>query len=274
MPGGAGQLSRGGGGQGRGAVTAEPSWAAERPSRRDPGEVGPPSGCRRSRGCPDAGQAGRCPVRLVRSRRGDVRPTGRADIQRPRVRCPRVRCPVPSRCPDGPGSGVRGAAAALSAARWPLEWLGVAGRSGRAQRVDVPVVRGRRGRLPASGRTARGWCGVGRGWLARGSTLGQGRRLAGVPAAAPPGRRADTGAGPGQGAGRVAGEHGAEQVLTGPAGRPGQVAGVVPDHGPGSRGGDHAGWSLGWWWSRGVQLRRARSVRWGSSLRPQRGRGA
>jgi hypothetical protein len=93
MPGGAGQLSSGGGGQGRGAgaVTAEPSWVAEHPRRPDPGKVGPPSGCRRSRGCPDAGQAGRCPVRLVQSRRGDVRPTGRADVKRPCVRCPGVR---------------------------------------------------------------------------------------------------------------------------------------------------------------------------------------
>jgi hypothetical protein len=30
-----------------------------------------------------------------------------------------------------------------------------------------------------------------------------------------------------------------------PAGRPGQVAGVVLTNGPGPRGGDHAGWSLG-----------------------------
>jgi hypothetical protein len=28
--------------------------------------------------------------------------------------------------------------------------------------------------------------------------------------------------------------------------RPGQVAGVVPDHGAGQGGGDHARWSLGW----------------------------
>ena len=141
-----------------------------------------------------------------------------------------VSAALPPRCPRRAGP--------WSSSVWRAARPGAAGRRGA-------VVCGRRGRLPASGRTGRGWCGVGRGWLARGSTLGQGRRLAGVPAAAPPGRRADTGAGPGQGAGRVAGEHGAEQVLTGPAGRPGQVAGVVPDHGPGSRGGDHAGWSLG-----------------------------
>jgi len=63
-----------------------------------------------------------CPPRPVRG--GDVRPAGRADIQRPRVRCPGVRCIRVSgrtglRCPR---------AVALSAPRWALEWLGVAGR--------------------------------------------------------------------------------------------------------------------------------------------------
>jgi len=245
--------------------------AGRAPQASGPGEVGPPSGW-----SPVARMSGRrpgrsLPVRLVRSAVGmSVQPVERtSSIRASGVHASGVQCHP--RCPDGPGSGVRGAAAALSAPRWPLEWLGVAGRPGRAQRVDVaPWSAGGVVACRASGRTGRGWCGVGRGWLARGSTLGQGRRLAGVPAAAPPGRRADTGAGPGQGAGRVAGEHGAEQVLTGPAGRPGQVAGVVPDHGPGSRGGDHAGWSLGWWWSRGVQLRRAYSARWGAAC----GRGA
>jgi len=129
------------------------------------------------------------------------------------------RCPV-SRCPAGHApSGVRGAAAGLSAG-WPLEWLGVAGRP----------------RLGAAGRRAPG--GLWAAWLPacirpdgkgmarrlavparRRVDRSQGRRVAGVPAAAPPWpRRADMGAGPGQGAGRVAGEHGTEQVLTGPAG--------------------------------------------------------
>jgi hypothetical protein len=248
--------------------------AGRAPQASGPGEVGPPSGCRRSRGCPDAGQAGRClsvssgprwgcPSSRSSGHLASARPVSTRPVSSaiPGVRTDRapVSAALPPRCPRRAGP--------WSSSVWRAARPGAAGRRGA-------VVCGRRGRLPASGRTGRGWCGVGRGWLARGSTLGQGRRLAGVPAAAPPGRRADTGAGPGQGAGRVAGEHGAEQVLTGPAGRPGQVAGVVPDHGPGSRGGDHAGWSLGWWWSRGVQLRRVYSVRWGSSLRPRRGRSA
>jgi hypothetical protein len=127
--GGAGQLSRGGGGQGRGAgaVTAEQSWVAERPRRRNPGEVGPPSGCRRSRGCPDAGQAGRCPVRLVRSAVGmSVQPVERtSSIHASGVQCIQVT--------GRTRSGVRGAAAALSA-RWTRSgsvWRAApAGRSG------------------------------------------------------------------------------------------------------------------------------------------------
>jgi hypothetical protein len=84
----------------------EPSWVAEHPRRRDPGEVGPPSGW-----SPVARMSGRrpgrslpCPQRPVR--RGDVRPAGRADMQRPRVRCPRVRCPR-VRCPGVRCPGVR-----------------------------------------------------------------------------------------------------------------------------------------------------------------------
>ena len=44
-------------------VTAEPTCVAKRPRYRDPGEVRRPADGRRSRGCPDTGQAGRCPVR-------------------------------------------------------------------------------------------------------------------------------------------------------------------------------------------------------------------
>ena len=161
---------------------------AERPQAPYLGEVGPPRGCRRSRGCPDAGRAGRClSARPVR--RGDVRPTGRADVQHPGVRCPGVRgIQVSGRT----GSGVRGAAAALSAPRWTPEWLS-GGPPGRAQRVDVPRSAGGVGacphragregdvrRLPVPAR--------------RRVDRRQGRRLAGVPAAAPPWpRRADTG---------------------------------------------------------------------------------
>jgi hypothetical protein len=192
---------------------------AERPRRRDPGEVGPLRGGRRSRGCPGAGQAGRCPVRLVRSAVGmSVQPVERTSS----VHASGVQASGASRCPAGQASGVRGAAAALSAPRWTPEWLGVAGRPGRAQRVDVPPWPvGRRGRLPASGRTRRDGAAV----AVAGShevDVAQGRRLAGVPAAAPPWpQRADAGAGPGPGCRPVAGSMGqsrcwTEQVLTGP----------------------------------------------------------
>jgi hypothetical protein len=196
MPGGAGQRSSDGGGQGRGAgaVTAEPSWAAERPRRCDPGEVGPPSGCRRSPGCPDAGQAGRCPVRLVRSAVGmSVRSSGRPASTRlvsRRPRHPGVRTDTlwcPRRC--------RRAVCALDP--------GVARRGGPprpGQRVDVP-----RGLWAAWSPACIGPAGKGMArrwpWLARTRVdVAQGRRLAGVPAAAPPWpQRADTGAGPGPG---------------------------------------------------------------------------
>jgi hypothetical protein len=168
----------------------EPSWVAEHPRRRDPGEVGPPSGW-----SPVARMSGRrpgrslpCPPRPVRD--GDVRPTGRADIQRPAR--PVSKRPGPSRCPDGPASGVRGAAAALSA-RWI--WSGSVWRATPVGRSGSTCPRG----LPAAwspaciGPDGKGRGGGCRCLLAGGSTLAQGRRLAGVPAAAPPGRRADTG---------------------------------------------------------------------------------
>jgi hypothetical protein len=160
MPSGAGQLSSGCGGQA----------AAQVPS---------PSGRRSDRSLP-------CP--RPRSRRGDVRPTGRADVQRPGVRCPGVRCIQVSgrtglRCPRRCRRAVR---AALD-----LEWLGVAGRP-RVGAVGrrVAVVRGRRGRLPASGRTGRD--GAALAVLARRRvTVAQGRLLGRRPgwgAAWPPGR--------------------------------------------------------------------------------------
>jgi hypothetical protein len=182
------------------------------PRRHDVGEVGPPSGCRRSRdvrtpaassgppwGCPSNRSSGRpasrCPVSGVRC------PAGQALVSAP-LPCPRRAGPGVARCGGPPRPGAAGRRAA--------------------------VVCGRRGRLPASVLTGRRWCGVGRGWLARGSTVAQGRHLAGVPAAAPPWpQRADTGAGPGQGAGRVAGSMGQSRCSPAPAGRPRQVVGVV-----------------------------------------------
>jgi hypothetical protein len=244
MPGGAGQLSSGGGGQGRGAgaVTAEHSWVAERPQAPYLGEVGPSRGCRRSQGMSGRRPGRSLPVRSsgppwgCPSDRSSGRPASRCPVSRrpghPGVRPDRLWCP--RRCR-------RAVRAALDpgVAR-------VAGRPGRAQRVDVPPVRGRGGRLPASGLTGRAWCGGCRCLLAGGSTVAR--------AAAWPATRRRRRLGPGgptralvqgQDAGWVAGERGTQQVLTGPAGRPGQVAGVVLTNGPGPRGGDHAVWSLG-----------------------------
>jgi hypothetical protein len=217
-----------GGGQdaSTGAVTAEPSWVAERPgavtwvsraaqrvvagarmSGRRPG---------RSLPCPRPGPAVGRP-----SSRSSGHPTSRCLVSG--VRCPVSRRPLPrrpvSRCPDGQASAVRGTAAARSASRWTWSgwvWgaapLGPVGRGGpRCPRAG--------GRLPASGVTGSDGAAVGRARAAPRSTVVQGRRLAGVVAAAPPGRRADMGLVQGQGVGRV-GEPGTQQVLTGPpAGR-------------------------------------------------------
>jgi hypothetical protein len=179
------------------------------------------------------------------------------------VRCPGVRCPGVRtdrlRCPRHCRRAVR---VALD-----LEWLGVgAARLGAVDRGPRCPRAG--GRLPASGLTRRRWYG---GWpcpAATRSTVARGRGLAGVPAAAPPGRH---GLVQGQGAGRV-GEPGTQQVLTGPpAGRPGgRRRGARP------WGVDPAAVTT-------LGGRSARVVRWrpapegppgsvGSSLRPQRGR--
>ena len=273
MPSGAGQLSSGGGqGRGAGATTAEPSWVAERPRRRDPGAVGPPSAW-----SPGAGMSGRrsgrslpCPPRPgppwgCPSNRSSGHPASTGPVsRRPVSTGPVSRRPV--------HSGVRTDRPAVSAAlppRCPRRAGSGAARCGRppgwAQPVDVP--RGRRAAWsPARiGPDGKGWCCVGRRWLAGGSTADLGRRIVGAQAAAPPRRLADKGAGPahgcwsvGWGARERVGAHQSPQL------RPGQVAGVVPDHGAGPGGDDHAAWSLGEGWSGGVQLRRAHSVRPGA----------
>ena len=139
------------------------------------------------------------------------RPTSGSGVQV--SRCPVSRRPV-SRCPDGQ--------AALSAALPPRgprrAGPGVAGCGGRpAGRSGSRCPRYPGGWSPACiGPEGKRWCG---GWpcpAATRSTVAQGRGLAGVPAAAPPGRH---GLVQGQGAGWM-GEPGTQQVLTGlPAGR-------------------------------------------------------
>jgi hypothetical protein len=166
MPSGAGQLSSG---------------AAVRAA----GQVPSPSGRRPDRSLP-------CPPRPVPPWGMSVQPVERTSS----VHASGVQVSGASRCPDRQACGVRGAAAALSAPRR----TGVRAAPGWAQRVDVPSwSAGGVVACLASGLTRSGGGGVGRGWLAPGSTGAQGRRLAGVPAPAPPGRRADTGAGPGPG---------------------------------------------------------------------------
>jgi hypothetical protein len=192
---------------------------------------GRPASGRRSRGYPDTGHAGR---RLSASsvRRADVRPIGHADV-RPVSTRPVSTRPVPSRCPDGRASGVRGSAAALSAPRWPLEWLGAASRPGWAQWVRrAAVIRGRRGRLPASGLKGRDGAALAVGgshegrrqtWAA--ASHAHRRRLA----ASPPGRQGSWSSARVPVGWLRAREHpGAHQS---PQVRPGQAAGVVPDHG-------------------------------------------
>jgi hypothetical protein len=137
MPGGAGRLSSGGGGQ---AVAPVRHRGAVLDGRAPPGAVtrarsGRPAGGRRSRECPDAGQAGRCPVRLVRSAMGmSVQPVERTSS----VQASGVQVSGASRCPDGPASGVGGAAAGLSALCWTWSGWGWRAAPSWARPVDVP----------------------------------------------------------------------------------------------------------------------------------------
>jgi hypothetical protein len=199
-------------GRGAGAITAEPSWV-ERPGRRDRARSDCPAAGRRSRGCPDAGQTGRCPVRLVRSTVGmSVQPVERTSG---------VQASGASRCPGHPG--VRTDRPLVSAALPPRDPRRAGLWSGSVGGPPQPGAASRRAPCPRAawspariGPDGKGGGGVGRACLARRLTVARAaawpasrlrRRLAAGPTA---------GAGPGQGASRVAGEHGTEQVLPGP----------------------------------------------------------
>jgi hypothetical protein len=164
-----------------------PEWPSA-PKRRDPGEVGPPSGWSPVAGSVRTRPGRSLPCPRPQSHRADVRPAGRADIQCPDVRCPGVQC---IRCPDGQASGVRALPRCpRRAGSWSGSvWRAAAPRLGAAGR-RAAVVRGRRGRLLASGLTGRD--GTTWPWLARtrvdrspGPPLGW---LPGCGAAWPPGR--------------------------------------------------------------------------------------
>jgi hypothetical protein len=245
------------------------------PGAVTPGEVGPPSGCRRSRDVRTP--AG--PVVALSASSGPpwaVRPTGRADLQQPGVRCPGVRCSVhpgvrPDRlwCPRRCRRPVR-AALDPGVARWR------AAPAGRSESTCP-------GGLWAAWSPARigpdgkGWRGGCRCLLAGGSTVARpplGRRPGGGATLA---QRADTGAGPGPGCPAGGGEHGTEQVLTGPAGRPRRSPAWCPTMGLDQE----VVTTLGGRWARVVRWRPVPEGLLGSvgeqpaaAARPQRVRGA
>jgi hypothetical protein len=233
---------RRGQGHGAGFVTAEPSWVAKRPQTLRPGRS--LAAQRVVAGREDVRTPATPVVALSASsvRRADVRPIGHADVRCPRVRCPRDRC-HPGVRTDGPP-----VSAALQP-RCPHPGMARCGRPSRwTQWVRrAAVVRGRRGRPPAYGSEGKGWCCVGRGWLARGSTADWAAashayrlrcRLAACRQGSWSSARVPVG--------WLGSTRTSRCSPIPPQVRPGPVAGVVPDHGAGQGGGDHAPWSLGW----------------------------
>jgi hypothetical protein len=269
-----------------GVVTAEPSWVAERRRRGNPSELWPPSRHRRRRGrpgCPDAGHAVRRSVRVR------CPPCGRTSVQlvwrtsgvhasgvhAPGVHAPGVHASgvirvsgwTPVRCPR------------------PLQprWI----RNTSVRRDQPRLVHWVR-RVAVVGERLGRRC-PNRAWRARdGRTLAvrgshEGRRqtwrcFAGVQAAAPrspPGR-------PGESWSRarcrsVGGEQGRSRCSQVPAGAcwAGCRRAGRPWAGPG--GGDHARWSVRWWWSGVVRRWRAHPVQreqTAAAARPRYVRGA
>jgi hypothetical protein len=270
MPGGAGQLSSGGGVRDAAQVPSPRSrrgWPSA-PRRRTWARSGRPGGVAgREDVRTPAGPVVACP--LVRSAVGmSVRPVERTSS----IQVSGVQASGASRCPDGQ--------ALVSAALPPRCPRRAGPRSGSvagrpAGRSGSTCPGPRAGWAPARiGPDGKGMCGGCRCLLAGGSTVA---RAAAWPASRRrrrlgPGGPTRAGPGPGcrPGGGGAWDAEGASPV---PPQGVGAVAGVVPDHGLGPRGGDHAEWSLGLGWSGGVQLRRAPPGSLGSSLRPQRGRG-
>src|SRR4029453_14141535 len=156
-------------GAGRQLVTAEPSWVAERRRRCNLEQgLGTSAGGRRGRGrrgCPDAGHALRCPVRVLRPPNGPPS-TGRAGVRCPSDRCPGDRCDPGVRTDTRPVSA--SGASALSARRWILGWVAAAGQA----------------LLGGLGGGGKRWSFVGHAGLAWVDGI-PGRRFACAPAAAP-----------------------------------------------------------------------------------------
>jgi hypothetical protein len=251
-----------------GVVTAEPSSVAERRRRGNSSEV---CAVQPAVAVVVAVEDVRTPATpfVARSafsvRRAGVRPTGRADVRCPGDRCPR---PLHSGCPDGHASGVCGLC--VRAVRTALD----PGRRCRgaalvwAPRVRrVAVVRERRGRRRPNRASREGMvvcrqCMAGMSIDGRPGPPLRTHRGCGAALAAWPTK----GAGPAPGCRSVGLEarEGAEVLTSPPQVPPGQVAGVMLDHGAGPGGGDHAPWSLSWCWSRVVRRWRARPVQRGA----------
>jgi hypothetical protein len=171
--------------------------------------------------CPDAGQAGRCPVRIPGPVVGtSVQPVERtSSVHASGVQChPGVRTDT-LRCPRRCRRAVR---AALDPGVARCGGPPPVGRSGSTCRRG-PRAAWSPACIEPDGK---GWWGVGRAWLARGLTLA---RAAAWSASRLRRRRADTGAGPEWRLG--GGEHGTKQVLTGPPQVSWAVGGMVPTMG-------------------------------------------
>jgi hypothetical protein len=178
------------------------------PQTLRPGEVWPPSGWspvarmsgrrpRRSSPCPRPLSAVRMSVQSVTRTSGvhasgvhasgvhasGVHASGAIQVSgRTGLRCPRL-CSRVIRTALDPGMARCGGPSPLGA---------MGSRCRRGPRAAWSPAR--------MGPDGKGWCWVGRGWLARGSPADLGRRIARRPqAAAPPGRLADKGAGPAPG---------------------------------------------------------------------------
>jgi hypothetical protein len=160
---------------GRGADAVTVLGGRALPSAVTQARSGRPAGGRRLRGMSGRRPGRPLPCPRPRSRREtSVQPSSGHPVSR----CPVSRHPVHQvsgrtglRCPR---RGRR-----LSAPRWALGWLGVAGgRPGRGQWSTWRRGRWAAGSPACTGPDGKRWYDVGHGWLARGSTVAQGRRLA------------------------------------------------------------------------------------------------
>jgi hypothetical protein len=262
MSSGAAQLPshRGGRRRRRGAVVGLPSAADaatrasfSRPAGRSPSSWPSRMSGRRPR------RSSRCPP--------PPSACGRTSVRCPRVRCPRDRCPR-DRCPRDRGDpGVRtdrrpvsaAAAAALSAPRWILRGVGVAGtdhvwRTGRRVAVVGERLGGRRPNRAWRHRD-------GRTLVVRGSHKGRRQAWAAASQVHRLRRHARRLADRGELVQRQVpvGWRGAGEGAGAPSPRR-FVLGRLPACWPtwaGPGGSDHAAWSVRWWWSGVVQLREA-----------------